>query len=120
MASNGKRRYRLATLSVCIKTFSLTLDYYPVGDERSQQIQEMTLNGSGLEIIARVLHAVSTATVIKELKKLLVLANCSTVVVEPVPNQSMWRKSLGPDRGRDCGWEESEDVYVELRGKKTN
>ena len=50
------------------QTFSLNLAYPGRTREVKQQIVEMTLNGSGVRDIARVLR-VSTSTVIRELKK---------------------------------------------------
>jgi DNA invertase Pin-like site-specific DNA recombinase len=50
--------------------------------EIKQQIVEMTLNGSGVRDIARVLY-VSTATVIQELKKNSPIAKRQSEVVEP-------------------------------------
>ncbi len=73
-SSNGKRRYRCLNLDCPYATFSQTIDYPGRRREVKQQIVEMTLNGSGIRDIARVLH-VSTATVIKELKKSPTLAS---------------------------------------------
>ena len=67
-SSNGKRRYRCLNQDCPYATFSQSLDYPGRRPEVKQQIVEMTLNGSGVRDISRVLH-VSTATVIQELKK---------------------------------------------------
>ncbi len=50
------------------QTFSLNLAYPGRNREVKQQIVEMTLNGSGVRDIARVLQ-ISTSTVMRELKK---------------------------------------------------
>lgn len=65
-------------------TFSLDLNYPGRKREIKQQIVEMTLNGSGVRDNFRVLH-VSTATVIKVLKKSPTLANRQSEAVEPTP-----------------------------------
>ena len=74
-SSNGKRRYRCLNRDCPYATFSPNLDYPGRRREVKQQIVEMTLNGSGVRDISRVLH-VSTATVIQELKKSLTITNC--------------------------------------------
>ena len=72
---NGKRRYRCLNRDCPYATFSQSLDYPGRRREVKQQIVEMTLNGSGVRDISRVLK-VSTATVIQELKKSLTITNC--------------------------------------------
>ena len=67
-ASNGKARYRCQTTATCGRTFLRTYAYPGCQPEVKQQIVEMTLNGSGIRDIARVLR-VGPGTVIKELKK---------------------------------------------------
>ncbi len=79
---NGKRRYRSLNSECPYSTFSLNLDYPGRKREVKQQIVEMTLNGSGVRDIARVLH-ISTATVIQELKKNSTIAKCQSEIVEP-------------------------------------
>lgn len=83
-SSNGKRRYRCLNSECRHSTFSLDLDYPGRKREIKQQIVDMTLNGSGVRDISRVLH-VSTATVLKELKKSPTLANSQSEAVEPTP-----------------------------------
>ncbi len=73
-SSNGKRRYRCLNWDCPDETFSQTIDYPGRRPEVKQQIVEMTLNGSKIRDIARVVH-VSTARVIKELKKSPTLAS---------------------------------------------
>jgi transposase-like protein len=68
MASNGKERFRCQQVESCGRTFIRTYAYPGRTPEVKQQIIEMTLNGSGVRDIARVLH-VSPTTVIGELKK---------------------------------------------------
>lgn len=84
-SSNGKRRYRCLNPECPYQTFSLDLDYPGRKPEIKQQIVEMSLNASGVRDIARVLH-VSTATVIKELKKSPPLAKCESDAVESTPS----------------------------------
>jgi transposase-like protein len=67
-ASNGKARYRCQQPTTCGRTFIRTYAYPGRRPEVKQQIVEMTLNGSGVRDIARVLQ-VGPTTVIKELKK---------------------------------------------------
>ena len=81
-SSNGKRRYRCLNSECPYSTFSLNLDYPGRKREVKQQIVEMTLNGSGVRDIARVLH-ISAATVIQELKKNSPIAKRQSEVVEP-------------------------------------
>jgi transposase-like protein len=67
-SSNGKQRFRCLNAECPYQTFSLNLAYPGRKQEVKQQIVEMTLNGSGVRDISRVLR-VSSATVIQELKK---------------------------------------------------
>ena len=67
-STNGKQRFRCLESEGPYQTFSLNLAYPGRNREVKQQIVEITLNGSGVRDIARVLH-VSTSTVIRELKK---------------------------------------------------
>ncbi len=64
----GKQRYRCQKENCPYRTFVLNQTYPGRTREVKQQIVEMTLNGSGVRDIARVLH-VSPTTVIQELKK---------------------------------------------------
>jgi transposase-like protein len=68
MSSNGKARYRCQQTETCGRTFIRTYAYPGRLPEVKRQIVEMTLNGSGVRDIARVLQ-VSPTTVIGELKK---------------------------------------------------
>jgi transposase-like protein len=67
-ASNGKARYRCQPADQCGRTFIRAYAYLGCLPEVKRQIVEMTLNGSGVRDIARVLQ-VSPTTVIGELKK---------------------------------------------------
>ncbi|MBV9385449.1 MAG: IS1 family transposase [Chroococcidiopsidaceae cyanobacterium CP_BM_ER_R8_30] len=67
-SAEGKQRYRCQNADCPHRTFTLDPVYPGRTRQVKQQIVEMTLNGSGIRDIARVLH-VSTATVIQELKK---------------------------------------------------
>jgi len=64
----GKQRYRCQNSECPYRTFVLSQTYPGRTQQVKQQIVEMTLNGSGVRDIARVLH-VSPTTVIQELKK---------------------------------------------------
>jgi transposase-like protein len=66
--SNGKERYRCQQTGPCGRTFIRAYAYPGRLPEVKRQIVEMTLNGSGVRDIARVLQ-VSPSTVIGELKK---------------------------------------------------
>ena len=67
-ASNGKARYRCQQEEACGRTFIRAYAYPGCLPEVKRQIVEMTLNGSGVRDIARVLQ-VGPTTVLKELKK---------------------------------------------------
>ena len=67
-ASNGKARYRCQQNQRCGRTFIRAYAYPGRTPEVKRQVIEMTLNGSGVRDIARVLQ-VSPTTVIGELKK---------------------------------------------------
>ena len=67
-ASNGKERFRCQQVEQCGRTFIRGYAYPGRTPEVKRQIVEMTLNGSGVREIARVLQ-VSPTTVIGELKK---------------------------------------------------
>ncbi len=64
----GKQRYYCQNTDCPYCTFILTQTYPGRTREVKQQIVEMTLNGSGVRDIVRVLH-ISPTTVIQELKK---------------------------------------------------
>lgn len=67
-ARNGKARSRCQADATCGRTFLRTYTYPGCQPEVKQRMVEMTLNGSGIRDIARVL-GVGPGTVIKELKK---------------------------------------------------
>ena len=67
-ASNGKARFRCQQSDRCGRTFLQSYAYPGCLPTVKQQIVEMTLNGSGIRDIARVLH-VGSNTVLRELKK---------------------------------------------------
>ena len=66
--SNGKERFRCQQRERCGRTFVGSYAYPGCLPMVKQQIVDMTLNGSGIRDIARVLH-VGTNTVLRELKK---------------------------------------------------
>jgi transposase-like protein len=65
----GKQRYRCKYPSCPYQTFLVEYSHQGRVPEVKQPILEMTVNGSGIRDIARVLHS-SPTTVIEELKKL--------------------------------------------------
>ena len=67
-ASNGKERFRCQQSDRCGRTFLRSYAYPGCLPTVKQQIVEMTLNGSGIRDIARVLQ-VGPNTVLKEIKK---------------------------------------------------
>ena len=68
ITAQGKQRYRCTHPSCPHQTFLVEYSHQGRVPEVKQQILEMTLNGSGIRDIARVLH-ISPTTVIEELKK---------------------------------------------------
>ena len=78
-ASNGKARFRCQQRGQCGRTCLRVYAYPGRLPEVKRQIVEMTLNGSGVRDIARVLQ-VSPTTVIGELKKRPVRSPQSTQV----------------------------------------
>src|ERR1041385_6989523 len=66
--SNGKARFRCQQTAQCGRMFLQTYAYSGCLPTVKQQIVEMTLNGSGIRDIVRVLQ-VGPNTVLKELKK---------------------------------------------------
>ena len=66
--SNGKERFRCQQREQCGRTFLRSYTYPGCLPTVKQQMVEMTLNGSGIRDIARVLQ-VGPNTVIKEIKK---------------------------------------------------
>ena len=66
--AQGKQRYRCKDLSCSAQTFLVEYSHQGRVPAVKQQMLEMTLNGSGIRDIARVLH-ISPTTVIEVLKK---------------------------------------------------
>src|SRR6185369_4925068 len=66
--STGKERFRCQRTSRCGRTFLRSYAYPGCLPTVKQQIVDMTLNGSGIRDIARVLH-VGPNTVLREVKK---------------------------------------------------
>ena len=66
--ANGKERFRCQNATSCGRTFIREYAYPGRLPEVKHQIVEMTLNGSGVRDIGRVLR-ISPTTVIGELKK---------------------------------------------------
>jgi transposase-like protein len=67
-SSNGKERFRCQQSAQCSRTFLRNYAYPDCLPTVKQQIVEMTLNGSGIRDIARVLQ-IGPNTGMKELKK---------------------------------------------------
>ena len=66
--SDGKQRFRCQNPACQCVTFIRNYTYQGILPELKRTIVDMSLNGSGMRDIARVLH-VSPSTVIHELKK---------------------------------------------------
>src|SRR4029079_692383 len=78
--SNGKERFRCQQPTECGRTFVRSYAYPGCLPTVKQQIVEMTLKGSGIRDIARVLH-VGSNTVLRELKKAAGLSQVNKSVV---------------------------------------
>src|SRR5690348_7929248 len=91
--SNGKERFRCQHRAECGRTFVGSYAYPGCLPSVKQQIVDMTLNGSGIRDIARVLH-VGTNTVIRELKE--------SVRAVPGQHQRGGRVLPGRDHGRSA------------------
>jgi insertion element IS1 protein InsB len=68
ITAQGKQRYRCKNSSCPNQTFLIEYSHHGRLPEVKRQILEITLNGSGIRDIARVLH-ISPTTVIDALKK---------------------------------------------------
>jgi len=66
--SDGKQRFRCQNPACACATFIRDYTYQGLLPEVKRKIVDMSLNGSGIRDIARVLH-ISPSTVIHELKK---------------------------------------------------
>ena len=66
--ADGKQRFRCQNLRASVPRFSVHYSYQGLLPEVKHKIVDMSLNGSGIRDIARVLH-MSPSTVIHELKK---------------------------------------------------
>jgi len=75
--TNGKARFRCQRSDKCGRTFIREYAYPGCLPQVKRRIVEMTLNGSGVRDIARVLQ-ISPTTVIEELKKRLPPSSMST------------------------------------------
>ena len=91
--SNGKERFRCQQREGCGRTFMGVYAYPGRRPEVKRQMVEMTLNGSGIRDIARVLQ-VGPNTVLRELKK----------SVQPVTGEQKRRRGLlsRRDHGRSA------------------
>jgi insertion element IS1 protein InsB len=76
-ADTGKQRYRCQNPDCSHQSFLLDPAYRGRLPQITQQVIEMSLNGSGIRDTARVLK-ISTATVINELKKKGLRSDLST------------------------------------------
>jgi insertion element IS1 protein InsB len=68
LTAQGKQRYRCKNADCSSETFLVEYSHHGRVPAVKQQILEMTLNGSGIRDIARVLH-ISPTPVIEALKK---------------------------------------------------
>ena len=81
--AEGKQRYRCKHPSCPIQTFLVEYSHHDRVPEVKQQILEMTLNGSGIRDIARVLR-ISPTTVIEELKKEPQLQHVNDLAIQDI------------------------------------
>ena len=96
-ASNGKERFCYQQRDRCGRTFLRAYTYPGRTPEVKRQIVEMTLNGSGIRDIARVLR-VGPNTVLKELKKESALSRVNpSVVAGCSPDALPHQDSVGLD-----------------------
>ncbi|MDV2997188.1 MAG: hypothetical protein N4J56_006893 [Chroococcidiopsis sp. SAG 2025] len=103
-----------------IRLFSLNSAYPERNREVKQQIVEMTLNGSGVRDIARVLR-ISTSTVIRELKKLAYLKPVNQKLLSQLQPEQVEVIFEKVEVESELGIEESElDEMWSYVGKKTN
>ena len=86
--SDGKQRYLCQDTTCSMKTF--IREYIQLGrlPEIKEQIIEMSLNGSGIRDIARVLK-ISPTTVIEEVKKETKLSAVNTVLLHQLNSQEV-------------------------------
>ena len=91
--SNGKERFRCQQRVACGRTFIRSYAYPGCLPTVKQQIVDLTLNGSGIRDITRVLH-VGSNTVLRELKK--------SQRVGPGQHQRGGRVLSGRDYGRSA------------------
>src|SRR4028118_1238589 len=118
-SSNGKRRYRCLNSECPHSTFSLNLDYPGRKREVKQQIVQMTLNGSGVRDISRVLR-VSSATVIQEFKKKLQqLESVNRRVLGQLQPEQVEVEILRVQEPEECSVEESEldEMWSDVKSK---
>ena len=92
-STNGKQRFRCLEVECPYQTFSLKSAYPGRSRVVKQQIVEMTLNGSGVRDIARVLH-ISTSTVIRELKKTPLPQTSQSEAIKPTATTASRGNSL--------------------------
>lgn len=88
--ANGKERFRCQNAERCGRMFIREYTYQGRLPQVKRQIVEMTLNGSGVRDIARVLQ-ISPTTVIAELKKRPLSSSTST---------RRWSRDAVPRRSR--------------------
>jgi transposase-like protein len=116
----GKQRYRCQNSDCPYRTFVLTQTYPGRTRQVKQQIVEMTLNGSGVRDIARVLH-VSPTTVIQELKKLAHFKEVNQKLLRQLEPESVEVEIVRVEELEAIGIEESElDEMWSYVGKKSN
>jgi IS1 family transposase len=119
-STNGKQRYRCLNPECPYQTFSLNLAHPGRNREVKQQIVEMTLNGSGVRDIFRVLQ-VSTSTVIKEFKKNIQLESVNRKLLSQLQLEQVEVVIEPAEADTEPGVEESSlDEMWSYVGKKTN
>lgn len=119
-SAKQKQRYLCQNDECPYRTFILEQSYPGRLREVKEQITEMTLNGSGIRDIARVLK-VSPTTVIKELKKNLGLSQVNQKLLETLNPENIEVDFIGAEESEQKNIVESElDEMWSYVGNKRN
>jgi transposase-like protein len=106
-SAEGKQRYRCQNENCPYRTFILNQTYPGRSRQVKQQIVEMTLNGSGVRDIARVLR-VSPTTVIQELKKTQTSPTSQSKLLQQVKSEQIEVDIVRVEEPEEFGVEASE------------
>ncbi len=106
-SAEGKQRYRCQNENCPYRTFILNQTYPGRSRQVKQQIVEMTLNGSGVRDIARVLR-VSPTTVIQELKKTQTSPTSQSKLLQQVKSEQIEVDIVRVEEPEESGVEEAQ------------